>query len=115
MANNIGINIKYYREKAGLTQKELAVLLHYDSHTTICKIERGERDLPISKIEDIARVLNVSPIVFFSEPVNTREYDEYLPYLAKASEETIRTIRYMLKMPEKNLAKKNGNCSEKIG
>ncbi len=113
MSNSIGDNVKYYRERAGLTQKELAKLLHYGSHTSICKIELGERDLPISKIEEIARILGVSPIVFFSEPKKEGEFDEYIPYLAKASEDTIRTIRYMLKMPEKNL-RGNGSYSEKI-
>ncbi len=113
MANTIGVNIKYYREKAGLTQKELADLLHYDSSTTICKIERGGRDFPISKIEEIAKALNVSPIVFFSEPIDDAEFEEYIPYLAKASESDLRTIRYILKMPEKNLSK-SGSYSEKI-
>ena len=31
-----------------------------------------------------------------------RDFVEYLPYLAKASDETIATIRFMLHMPQKN-------------
>ena len=44
-----------------MTQKELARLAGYENRSSIARIERGDHDLPQSKIEDIARALKTTP------------------------------------------------------
>lgn len=57
----IGDRIKHLRKEAGLTQKELALKCGYTSLTTINKIELGINSVPLSVVEKIAKVFNVSP------------------------------------------------------
>lgn len=57
----IGQRIKILREKLKLTQEELAKRTGYTSKSSINKIEKGEVDLPQSKIEKFARALNTTP------------------------------------------------------
>lgn len=59
--SNIGDNIKRAREKAGITQDELAQKLGYKTRSSIAKIESGTNDIPQSKIVSIAKSLNVTP------------------------------------------------------
>lgn len=54
-------NIKKRRLELGMTQSELARLAGYENRSSIARIERGDHDLPQSKIEDIARALKVTP------------------------------------------------------
>ena len=56
-------NIKKYREKSGLSQEQLAVMVGYKDRSSIAKIEAGQVDLSQSKIASIAKALNVSPTV----------------------------------------------------
>lgn len=60
---NIGENIRIAREKAGLTQDELAQKLGYKTRSSITKIENGTNDIPQSKIVLIAAALNTTPAV----------------------------------------------------
>lgn len=54
-------NIKKRRLELGMTQSELARLAGYENRSSIARIERGDHDLPQSKIEEIARALKVTP------------------------------------------------------
>ena len=56
----IGERIKIRRKEMKLSQRDLAKLIGYADHSTITKIEAGKVDLPQSKIEQFAEVLNVS-------------------------------------------------------
>ena len=104
----IGKAIKYFREQKHITQREFAEMLGFKNHSSIARIERGAQDVLVSTVEQMAKILQVSPAAFFFFPEDTSS--EYLPYLADASEETLRTIRFMLHMPEK----KTGSSSESI-
>lgn len=53
--------IKSRRIELNLTQDEVAQRLGYKSRSTIAKIEAGESDIPQSKIESFASVLNTTP------------------------------------------------------
>lgn len=55
---NISENIKKFRELADITRKEMASHLEL-SLSAYSKIERGETDLTVSKLEKIAKILNV--------------------------------------------------------
>lgn len=61
--NNIGENIRIAREKAGLTQDELAKKLGYKTRSSIAKIENGTNDIPQSKIVFIAEALDTTPAI----------------------------------------------------
>lgn len=54
-------NIKKRRLELGMTQSELARLAGYENRSSIARIERGDHDLPQSKIIDIARALKTTP------------------------------------------------------
>ena len=53
--------IKEYRKKLGLTQKELAAKLGYESQSIVAKIESGHVDLPQSRMIAFSNALGVSP------------------------------------------------------
>lgn len=57
----LGEKVKIRREQIGMTQEELAKKMGYKSKSSITKIEKGERDLPQSKIKQIADCLGTSP------------------------------------------------------
>lgn len=51
------MEIRKSRKELGLTQEELAQRTGIH-RTTISKVERGWRDIPVSKLADIARAMN---------------------------------------------------------
>ena len=53
--------IRQRRETLGLSQEELAKKLGYKSRSSINKIEKGENDIPQSKIVAFAEALNTTP------------------------------------------------------
>lgn len=66
----IGHNIRYYREKAGLSQERLGQLA--DLHRTyIGSVERGERNISALNIAKIAYALKVKPHVLLKEKHET--------------------------------------------
>lgn len=54
-------NIKTYRKAAKLTQEDLAKLTGYTDRSSIARIEKGEIDLPQSKIKQFAKALGTTP------------------------------------------------------
>ena len=54
-------NIKFFREKLGLSQEDLAIKVGYKDRSSIAKIEAGLVDLTQSKIIAFAEALHVSP------------------------------------------------------
>ena len=53
--------IKTRREQLNMSQEELARKLGYKSRSSINKIEKGENDIPQSKIIAFAEALNTTP------------------------------------------------------
>lgn len=54
-------NIKYLREKLGMSQIDLAVKVGYKDRSSVAKVESGNVDLPQSKIALFASALGVTP------------------------------------------------------
>jgi len=54
----IGARIKEARQKKGLSQKDLADAVGFDSGTSISLIESGERKMSIVDLEKMAETLN---------------------------------------------------------
>jgi len=65
----IGKNIRYYRQKAGLSQERLAELcgLH---RTYVGAVERGERNVSALNIAKIADALKTEPYILLLEKSN---------------------------------------------
>lgn len=54
-------NIKICRKSAKMTQEELARRTGYTDRSSIARIEKGEIDLPQSKIKQFAEALGTTP------------------------------------------------------
>ncbi len=68
----IGQRIKELREKAEMSQKDLAYTADLD-RSYIASIENGQRNVSIVNIEKIANALNVTLKEFF----NNNEFEKY--------------------------------------
>ena len=79
-----GKRVKYYREKLGLTQKELGIKAGYVDGTnpasSIYKIENGQIDVTQSKCADLAKALQIEPYDLIVSPETARllKYAELL-------------------------------------
>ena len=62
-----GENLKRLRVSRGLSQDELAKLVGYTNRSSINKIEIGRSGIPANKVNELARVLGVSPLDLFRE------------------------------------------------
>lgn len=64
-----GERVKFYREKLGMTQKELGLSAGYvngsNPSASISKIEKGQVDVTQTKIAELAKALGVKPSDFF--------------------------------------------------
>ena len=84
MSNNIGLNIKKYREEKGLTQEELANEIG-KATITIRKYESGDILPSINNIYEIAKVLGITTIdvvgdidVYTASDVNREDKKEMI-------------------------------------
>lgn len=73
---NFGRRVKYYREKLGMTQKELGKKAGYVDGTnpasSIYKIESGQMDISQTKVAEIAQALHVEPYDLIVSPQVSR-------------------------------------------
>lgn len=60
-------NIRYLRKKFGMSQEELAKKTGYTDRSSIARIEKGEIDLPQSKILLFAKAFNISSNELFGD------------------------------------------------
>ena len=62
---DFGRRVRFYREKLGMTQKELGIKAGYVDGTnpsaSISKIETGQVDVTQSKCADLAKALGIEP------------------------------------------------------
>jgi Zn-dependent peptidase ImmA (M78 family)/transcriptional regulator with XRE-family HTH domain len=65
--HDIGKRIREIREQRGLSQRELAELMGWKSHTSMVAIESGEQKIKMHELLKLATILNVSPDAFYSE------------------------------------------------
>ena len=71
-----GRRVRYYREKLGLTQKELGVRAGYvdgsNPSASISKIELGQIDITQTKCAELAAALGVEPYELITSPTVSR-------------------------------------------
>ncbi len=63
---NIGANIRRYRLKAGLLQRDLAQQIDA-SVSIVTNIERGFSSTTLCKIYKIAQILKINPVLLFED------------------------------------------------
>lgn len=84
MANpyqQVGIRIRFFREKQGLTQSQLAEKTELsDNHIGL--IERGERQAPLHTLDRIAKVLELELWELF-KPINSAGEAESLQQIKR--------------------------------
>lgn len=98
---NIGKKIKFYRNKIGFTQEEMSekIGISFQSNS---KIERNITDVNISRLLQIAKILNISIKDFFS-PTKSDTYEEdILKTLAQKNEEIIKLQKQVITLLAKN-------------
>lgn len=71
-----GQRVKFYREKCGMTQKELGIKAGYtdgaNPSASISKIENGQMDITQSKVHDLANALGVEVYELIVSPQVSR-------------------------------------------
>lgn len=67
--------IKQRREELGMSQGELANKLGYKSRSTINKIEMGINEIPITKISDFAKALDIAVDKLIDENELFKQWD----------------------------------------
>ena len=56
----VGNQIRFYRKEKGLTQEQLSLEIG-NANSYIAIVENAQRDLPLSQIHKIAKILEVEP------------------------------------------------------
>lgn len=82
---NIGEKIKKRRIQLNLSQEKLAEMLAYKSKSSISKIEKGMANVPASKLESIAHILNTTPEGLLSDSDTIKRNDNRLITLNDSS------------------------------
>lgn len=79
----IGQRIKKRRRELKISQVELCEMLGYKDHSTVSKIEKGERGLPQKKILKIAVALQTTPAYLMGWDLLEKEENEKVKRLLK--------------------------------
>ena len=73
---DFGRRVRYYREKLGLSQRELGRRAGYvdgtNPATSISQIENGQRDISQTKVAELAHALEVEPYDLIVSPQVSR-------------------------------------------
>lgn len=74
----LGTALRARREKAGLTQAEVAKVLGW-SHSAVTDVEGGRRRLNVFEFIDYVRAIGFDPVEVFSESVRSDGLTQTLP------------------------------------
>lgn len=98
---DIYIRIKELREERGMTQSELAEKVGYTSRAMISQIESGKINLPIEKVQAIAKALDANPRKLFGteDADGTGILIEFIEHeLKQLNEPAIRKVKDYVKL-----------------
>ncbi len=70
ITKNLGDRLRTLRKTKGYTQENVADMLQISS-TAYAKIERGETDISLSRMAELAKVFDTTPEKLLSEETNT--------------------------------------------
>lgn len=109
-----GEKVKELRIRAGLTQEELAAKIG-KVKSYICNIEKGTRTTKLENVPLLAEALNVSISELVGLDIDpSSPFLEYIPFLARAEEGDIRSIRKILGMPIEDKKSDGNSVTDKI-
>ncbi len=92
----LGDRVKIKREELKLSQEELAEKMGYKSKTSIHKIEQNITDLPLSKVEELSKVLRVSTSYLMGwEEEPTKQTDPIIEEYKLSPEEIVEFEKVM--------------------
>lgn len=91
----LGMQLRYYRYRAGYQQKEMAEMLGID-RTTYSEYERDKYPCPMDRLARIIRLLKIEP---------EKILDEYQYFLYKGQGQGIKLLRQKAKIRQWQLAK----------
>ena len=100
--NTLYENIKKYRQRYGWTQEELSKKVGYSGKEMISRIEKGDIDLSLSKVEKFAEVFGIRPGVLIGwleeseTEKNIIQYAELLGKYASLDERGRDAIEWMI-------------------
>lgn len=97
--------IRARREELGISQEELAKRLGYKSRSSINKIEKGENDIPQSKIVAFAQALRTTPEALMGWEQSPAPASGDLPDLTPKDE---REIMHMMDNMKEKLMREEG-------
>jgi len=111
-----GDNVRNIRKEKGMTQEELAQALGYKDRSSVNKIEKNVAQIPQETIQRLADVLGVPVAKLFADaepvtPAISSDLMEFLPFLEKAEEWQLESVRRILGMPQK----KSLSSTQEIG
>ena len=100
----LGKKIRERRQALGMTQEELAFKVGYSTKDSVCKIEKGQINVPANRITAFSKVLNMHPSEFFDLTSNVTskknammvDYQIILDILENADETQIHQIRLIV-------------------
>lgn len=67
-----GKNVRYYRFEKNMTQEKFAERVDLNA-SYVSELENGKYGPTFEKVEEIAKVLNVTPYILFQETKNTHK------------------------------------------
>ena len=105
-----GEKIKFFRERIGMSQTELAHRTGYAGRSAISRIESGARDISQSKLKLFAHVLGVEPISLVSDrdpaseqQIRDTERQKILDFIEQLPEDSLPTYRALFELPIERL------------
>ena len=97
--------IRARREELGISQEELAKRMGYKSRSSINKIEKGENDIPQSKIVAFAQALRTTPEALMGWEQSPAPASDDLPDLTPKDE---REIMHLMDDMKEKLMREEG-------
>lgn len=82
-----GERVKAARKARGMSMQQLADKLGYNSRSSILRIENGTQEIPLPKIQELARVLNVAPEYLMSWENATGYHEAFVEIYEKLDSE----------------------------
>jgi len=76
--NNLGSNLKGFRDMRNFSQEELAHKAGYSNNSSISKLEGGQRSTDIEQVISLAEALGVHPIFLVSPKKYTKREIVYI-------------------------------------
>ena len=76
--STIGGRIRFLREREGMTQEDLAEVLHLENKSSISLFERNKRGLPVGVLVQVAKYFHTSTDYILLGSNENPEMDEFL-------------------------------------